>query len=238
MSADLARKEAAHAELSDLDIARRIAAGERRAFELLMRRHNRTLFRAARSILKEDAEAEDAVQEAYLLAYRAIGRFRGEARLSTWLVRIVINQALGRLRARSAGAAILPFDDGAAGACHEKEASIVEEATQAQPEHAAQRAELRRLLEAKIDALPAAYRTVFVLRALEEMTVEEIAACLDIPEATVRTRYFRARSLLRAALSREIDLGLEDVFAFAGLRCDRTVAAVFARLDTPLTDDI
>jgi RNA polymerase sigma-70 factor (ECF subfamily) len=230
MPADLARKEATLAKLSDQDIARRIAAGERNAFELLMRRYNRTLFRAARSILKDDAEAEDAVQEAYLLAYRAIGRFRGEARLSTWLVRIVINQALGRLRARRVDAAILPFHYAVAEEGDEAGVNMSEAIT-TQPERAAQHAELRRLLEAKIDALPVAYRSVFVLRALEEMPVEEIAACLGIPEATVRTRYFRARSLLRAALCREVDFSLEDAFAFAGTRCDRVVSVVLARLD-------
>ena len=105
------------------------------------------------------------------------------------------------------------------------------EATPEQPEHAALRAESRRLLEAKIDALPDAFRTVFVLRALEELTVEETAATLGIPEATVRTRYFRAKGLLREALAREIDFAQGDAFAFAGARCDRIVAGVLARLN-------
>ena len=104
------------------------------------------------------------------------------------------------------------------------------DASPEQPERAALRAETRRLIEAKIDLLPDAFRAVFVLRALEEMTVEEVAACLGIPLATVRSRYFRARSLLREALAREIDVSLEDAFAFAGVRCDRIVAGVVARL--------
>lgn len=104
------------------------------------------------------------------------------------------------------------------------------EATSEQPEHAAMRAQTRRLLEAKIDALPEVFRTVFVLRALEELTVEETAASLGTPAATVRTRYFRAKALLREALAREIDFAYDDAFAFDGARCDRIVAAVLARL--------
>lgn len=111
------------------------------------------------------------------------------------------------------------------------------DASPEQPEHAAMRAETRRLLEAKIDLLPDAFRTVFVLRAVEEMTVEEAAVCLDIPPATVRSRYFRAKGLLRESLAREIDVTLEDAFAFAGERCDRIVAGVLERLkDLPASD--
>ena len=186
-----------------------------------MRRHNRMLYRAARSILKDDSEAEDAVQEAYLRAYRAIERFRGDAKLSTWLVRIVVNEALGRLRRRSRGAEIaLQLD----------EAADASQAAPEQPERAAQRAQQRRIVEREIDALPDVMRTVFVLRALEEMSVEEVAAALGIPAATVRTRFFRARHALRAALSGENDLSPADCFAFDGARCDGIVAAVLARL--------
>ena len=216
-------------DLPDTEIARRIAAGDREAFELLMRRYNQTLYRTARSILKDDAEAEDAVQEAYILAYRAIGAFRGEAKLSTWLIRIVANEAIARSRKRKRRAEIIQLSGEP-----ELDADAAEvnmnEATPEQPEHAALRAESRRLLEAKIDALPDAFRTVFVLRALEELTVEETAATLGIPEATVRTRYFRAKGLLREALAREIDFAFGDAFAFAGGRCDRIVAGVLARL--------
>jgi RNA polymerase sigma-70 factor (ECF subfamily) len=186
-----------------------------------MRRHNRTLFRTARAILRDDAEAEDAVQEAYLQAYRALGTFRGDARLSTWLVRIVANEALGRLRKRTRRADVLPLIP-----VEEIPAMRTEDG----PEGAAQRAQMRRLLEERIDALPDAYRAVFVLRALEELSVEETAAALGIAQATVRTRFFRARSQLREALSREIDLAYDDAFSFAGERCDRVVARVLARL--------
>ncbi len=217
-------------DLSDTEIARRIALGDRDAFELLMRRYNQTLYRTARSILKDDAEAEDAVQEAYMLAYRAMGAFRGDAKLSTWLVRIVVNEAIARARKRSRRAEIIQLSSGE----REPDADVSEEsmneATPEQPEHAAVRAETRRLLEGKIDALPDAFRTVFVLRALEELTVEETAATLGIPAATVRTRFFRAKGLLREALAREIDLVFGDAFAFAGGRCDRIVAGVLARL--------
>ncbi len=216
-------------DLPDTEIARLIALGDRDAFELLMRRNNQTLYRTARSILKDDAEAEDAVQEAYILAYRAIGAFRGEAKLSTWLIRIVANEAIARSRQRNRRAEIIQLSGEP-----ELDADAAEvnmnEATPEQPEHAALRAESRRLLEAKIDALPDAFRTVFVLRALEELTVEETAATLGIPEATVRTRYFRAKGLLREALAREIDFAFGDAFAFAGARCDRIVAGVLARL--------
>jgi len=217
-------------DLSDTEIARRIAAGDRNAFELLMRRYNQTLYRTARSILRDDAEAEDAVQEAYILAYRAIGAFRGEAKLSTWLIRIVVNEAIARSRKRSRRAQIIELSG-----AQEPDADLSEEnmdeAAPEQPEHAAVRAQTRRLLEAKIDALPEVFRTVFVLRALEELTVEETAASLGIPVATVRTRYFRAKGLLREALAREIDFAYGDAFAFAGARCDRIVAGVLARFD-------
>lgn len=186
-------------------------------FEQLMRRHNRALYRTARSIVKNDAEAEDVLQDAYLLAFRALDQFRGEASIATWLTRIVINQAIARTRRHTAD--IIQFDE---------EASMDESSDR--PEQALLRSQARQLIERKIDDLPDAFRTVFVLRALEEMSVEETAACLDIPEATVRTRYFRARGLLRAALSRELDVALEQAFAFDGARCDRIVARVLQRL--------
>src|SRR5688500_5741652 len=221
--------ESVHEELSDAEIARRIASGDEDAFRLLMRRHNQTLYRTARGILKDDAEAEDAVQEGYLLAYRAMGAFRGDAKLSTWLVRIVANEAIARSRKRRRRAEVIRLDCDGESASAAEEANM-NESTSEQPEQGALRAETRRLLEARIDALPDAFRAVFVLRALEEMTEKESAEVLGIPEATVRTRFFRARGMLREALAREIDFALEDAFAFAGERCDRIVAGVLARL--------
>ncbi|HTE14190.1 MAG TPA: RNA polymerase sigma factor, partial [Burkholderiales bacterium] len=217
--------ESAHKGLPDAEIARRVAAGNEDAFHLLMRRHNQTLYRAARSILKDDADAEDAVQEAYLLAYRAMGRFRGEAKLSTWLVRIVVNEAIARLRKRSRRAEVIRLDGETESGIEAGEMTMNETPSE-QPEQSALRAETRRLLEKKIDELPDAFRTVFVLRALEEMTVEEAAVVLGIPEATVRTRFFRARGLLRESLAREVDFAFEDAFAFDGVRCHRIVAGV------------
>jgi RNA polymerase sigma-70 factor (ECF subfamily) len=208
---------------TETELIARILSGDLRAFEALMRTHNRTLYRTARAILRDDAEAEDAVQEGYLQAYRALGTFRGESKLSTWLVRIVANESLMRRRRNARGAALVAVDSTA----HAEEAC---ESAQPGPEHEAERAEMRRLLEARIDALPAGYRAVFVLRALEELTVEETAAALGIPAATVRTRYFRARGLLRAAMGSHIDRTLEDSFAFAGARCDRIVHDVLLRV--------
>ena len=206
-------------------LVQRAARGEHDAFAQIMRRYNQRLFRTARAILRDDAEAEDALQEAYVHAYRALPGFRGEAQLSTWLVRIVANEALGRLRTRQRGAQVI-----ALGADADIAETQMDESQETQPDHAAERAQSLRLIEAKIDALPEAFRAVFVLRALEELSVEETAAALDIPAATVRTRYFRARALIREALAREFDLALQDAFGFAGVRCDRIVARVLARL--------
>jgi RNA polymerase sigma-70 factor (ECF subfamily) len=223
-----ARIPAIDPKIADSELARRVATGEEAALRLLMKRHNQTLFRTARAILRDDAEAEDAVQDAYLKAIRGIDAFRSDSKLSTWLVRITVNEALGRLRRTRRAAEVIPLaaDRGEGMEAHE---NVMDENTPT-PEQEALRAESRRIMEAKIDALPDAFRAVFVLRSVEEMSVEETARCLDIPEATVRTRHFRARSLLREALAQEIDLAERDVFAFDGARCDRIVAAVLARV--------
>jgi RNA polymerase sigma-70 factor, ECF subfamily len=213
----------------DLDLARRIGAGDERALEAVMRAHNRMLYRLARSILKDDAEAEDAVQEAYLAGYRNIASFRGGAKLSTWFARIVINEAYGRLRKRKRMAAIVPLDRGEpSGDSGDAriERGIMMDETVERPEAGAMRSELRQILERRIDALPEQFRTVFVLRDVEELSVEETAECLDLPPATVRTRAFRARALLRESLTRELDAATVDAFGFAGERCDRIVAKV------------
>ncbi len=225
--------QASNKDLTDAELAGRIALGDMIALQYVMRRHNQTLYRTARSILKDDAEAEDAVQEAYVLAYRAIDRFRGDAKLSTWLTRIVVNVAIRRARKLKRSAEVIdlvadPTDSREIGG-ESLEAGMNESAPE-QPERAALRAETRHLIEAKINQLPDVFRTVFVLRAIEEMTVTETAVCLDIPEATVRTRYFRAKGLLREALAREIDFSLGEAFSFAGDRCDRIVAGVLRQL--------
>jgi RNA polymerase sigma-70 factor (ECF subfamily) len=215
-------------QLEDADIVRRVAARDEAAFEALMRRHNGRLFRVARSILKDDAEAEDVLQDAYLDAYRHMGEFRGASQLSTWLVRIVANHALMRLRRQKRDRIVIPFraDDDRA---EHSEQEFVDRKAES-PRDLTLRAEVRRILERRIDELPVAFRTVFVLREVEGLSVEETAEALGVPSATVRTRLFRARALLREALARDIDVAAGDVFAFAGARCDRIVAAVLARL--------
>ena len=194
-----------------------------------MRRHNGRLFRAARAILKDDAEAEDAVQEAYLDAYRHMPEFRGESQVGTWLVRIAVNHALMRLRKQKRDSVVVSFDQQDGADAGDIVDNLADERNEA-PTTTIQRSEIRELLERRIDELPMSYRTVFVLREVEEMSVEETSAALGIPPATVRTRLFRARALLRQALAREVDLVTGEVFGFAGARCDRIVAAVIARL--------
>ena len=212
---------------SDGELVQQTLAGEASAFEAIMRRYNRPLFRTARAILNDEAEAEETLQDAYLQAYRTLAGYRGEARLSTWLARIVANEALARRRKQLRRAAIVPLQPGVA---VEQLDQIRETSMEKDPETSARRAEMRKLLEERIDALPDAYRAVFMLRAVEEYSVEEAAAILQIPEATVRSRFFRARSLLREGLASEIDLAATDAFAFAGERCDRVVAGVMRRL--------
>jgi len=213
--------------LSDTELAGRIAAGDRDAIRFLLKRHNQTLFRTARAILRDDAEAEDAVQEAYVKAIGAIGNFRNDAKLSTWLVRIVVNESLHKLRRAKRAAQVIPLAGDLSGGGELPEAADDEAQT---PETSAVRGEMRRIMERRIDALPESFRAVFVLRAVEELSVEETAAALEIPEATVRTRFFRARSLLRESLSRELDVALGDAFHFAGERCDRITEAIMGRI--------
>lgn len=208
----------------DLALAQRAAAGDGTAFAAIMRRYNRRLFRTARAILGADVEAEDALQEAYLHAWRALGSFRAESRLSTWLTRIVANEALGRLRRKPLAAVAL--DDAMT---DPKDSRSLIDAAASRPEGVTAREQWRRLIEQGMDHLPEPFRTVFMLRGVEEMSVDEVARVLGIPEATVRTRYFRARALLRKALEGEAGQALGDAFAFDGARCDRMVAAVMAR---------
>ena len=234
MPVSAAVQQALTSDVSDAEFAQRIASGDHVAFEVLMRKHNRMLYRTARAILRDDADAEDALQLAYLSAYRSIGSFRGESRLSTWLTRIVVNECMMRARRRGREAMVVPLDSVSDDEGNIMSSEGIAVATE-RPELAAIRSQMRAVIERKIDALPEAFRTVFVLRALEELSVEETAASLHIPESTVRTRFFRARSLLRESLAREMDTAVEDAFAFAGDRCDRIVNGVFDRLRTPDT---
>jgi RNA polymerase sigma-70 factor (ECF subfamily) len=176
--------------LTDEEIIARVSAGDAASFELVMRRYDRRLFRAVRAILKDDAESEDAVQEAYVLAYEHLADFAGRARFSTWLVRIAVYEAFGRLRRRRR-----------ADACDAESLEDVSlAAPSADPEKHASDRELRKVLERAIDALPESFRSVFVLRAVEQLSIAETSEVLDIPEDTVKTRLYRARGLLRSRL--------------------------------------
>jgi RNA polymerase sigma-70 factor (ECF subfamily) len=207
---------------SDEALVPRLRAGDVAALEQVMRRHNGRLFRVARSILSDDSDAEEALQDAYVRAFAGIAGFKGEASLATWLTRIAINEALLRLRRRRHDQA--PIEEGLALAD-----------PRPSPEQDAARRELRGLVERALDTLPAAFRAVFVLRALEQMSVEDTAAALGIRPETVKTRFFRARRHLREQLGAELAAALGDSFPFAGARCDRLVAAVLHRLAVPLS---
>lgn len=215
------------ADASDLELALRAASGDEMAFEAIMRRHNRLLFRTARAILKSDTDAEDVVQQAYLQAWQALGDFRADAKLSTWLVRIVVNEALGQLRRRQLK--VVPLE-AVMVSTTQMDASWQQDDMDRSPDRAAMRSELRRIMEARIDLLPDDFRRVFMLRGVEEMNVEEVSQILEIPEATVRTRFFRARSMLREGLSQDLDMALSDAFTFDGERCNHIVSLARARL--------
>ncbi len=228
----MARKSSSNSveALADDSLSDCIARRDHTAFEALMRRHNSRLYRVARAILKDESEAEDALQDAYLDAYRHLGQFRGGAQMGTWLTRIVINHALMRLRRlKKRGAKVVCFK-GATNADAESTEMNVTDGSAESPHDAALRSEVRRLIERRIDELPLGFRTAFVMREVEEMSVPEIADILGVSEATVRTRVFRARGLLRAALARDVDRATLQVFAFEGARCDRIVRTVLARV--------
>jgi RNA polymerase sigma factor (sigma-70 family) len=208
-----------------------ITPGDRAAFEQLMRQYNRRLYRLARATLRDDAEAEDALQDAYFAAYRSIDQFRGESTLSTWLSRLVLNECFGRLRRGTRRQKVIPL------VSPTQEMDAVPEPDSERPDRVLARAQMRDLLERKLDTLPEAFRLVFVLRSVEELSVEETAKTLGIPEATVRSRYFRAKGLLREALAQEIDLAERDIFEFGGQHCDRIVARVMERIDAVANQD-
>jgi RNA polymerase sigma factor (sigma-70 family) len=218
----------AHTANDELPLVDRVAAGDRSAFELLMRRHNRRLYRLARATLRDEAEAQDAMQEAYLCAYRTIAQFRGDAALSTWLSRLVLNECLGRLRRSARRQNVIPM----VSSNTDVNTDTMIADTAELPDGAVERVQMRAVLERKVDELPESFRVVFVLRSVEELSVEETAQCLDIPEATVRSRHFRAKSLLRESLARELDLAERDLFEFGGSHCDAIILNVFARLTT------
>lgn len=196
------------------------------AVRAIIRENNQRLFRLARSIVKDDSEAEDVVQEGYVRAFTRLAEFRGESRLSTWLTRIVINEALGRLRRRRT-----TLDWDSVEATHAATAQIIPfPASPGDPERTMAQHEIHHILERAIDALPEPFRVVLVARLVEEMSIEETAELLDLRPETVKTRLHRARRLLCADLERHVGPMLTDVFPFAGARCERIADAVIARL--------
>lgn len=203
---------------------------EARAFELLMRRYNRLLFRAARGIVTDDAEAQDVVQETWLRAFLALEGFRGDSALATWLTRIAINQALSQQR--KLGRLVLWDEDTA---IEDSDMPSLPHAGTGpafadSPEHEAARRQVRRRLEQAIDRLPPIYRSVFMLRAVEGMSVEDSAQALEVSGDVVKTRFLRARALLREHLREEPQPQAAGVHEFAGQRCNEVVAAVLAAL--------
>jgi RNA polymerase sigma-70 factor, ECF subfamily len=215
-------------QLSDAELATRVRNGEPALFELIMRRHNRRLFRIARGILGDDAEAEDALQEAYVSAYFKLGQFRGPDGFSSWLGQIVVNRALmqRRKRLRVVTSPLEVLDEPA----NREAAAIDMKSAHGSPEAGLHELQLRRLLEQAVDDLPRVFRTAFVLREIEQMSVADTARCLGIEEATVKSRVHRARRLLQRDLTSELAAVLRGAFDFDGARCDRIVASVAARI--------
>jgi RNA polymerase sigma-70 factor, ECF subfamily len=211
----------------DDQLLERARQKDREAIRLIIKQHNRRLYRIARGIVRNDSDAEDVLQEAYVRAFANLDGFRGEARLSTWLARIVINEALGCVRRRRPAididlipspelyAQIIPFPG---------------IARVPDPETTMAQTEIRILLEGAIDRLPSAFREVLIARLVEDMSVAETAELFRIPHQTVKTRLFRARALLRVEMERHIGPVLGDAFPFAGERCERLTLTVLKRL--------
>ena len=220
-----------HDRPDESDLVRRAARGEEGAVRTIMQTHNRRLYRVARSIVCDGAEAEDVLQEAYLHAFQSLSRFRGEASLATWLTRIVLNEALQRVRRHTdvpvsrielpeqSASHVIPFPSSGTPV--------------ADPERAMAQRQLCQLVERAIDELPQDFRTVLVARVVEGMGVNETAALLGIRPATVKTRLHRARRLLRVTLADHIGPLFSDVFPFEGQRCARITDAVVKRLNLP-----
>jgi len=197
---------------ADEAIVQRVLVGERALYEVLVRRHNQRLYRAARAILRSENEVEDVMQEAYVQAFAHLSQFRAEARFSTWLTRIAVHEAFARRRRA------------------QRTTEVEEPVAVITPEHQAGSRELAKLLERAIDALPDDFREVLVLRTLEDMSVADTAAALDIPEDTVKTRLFRARNLLREAVADSAMGAAAEAFDFQAPRCNRIAAEVMARI--------
>lgn len=212
-------------QLSDDDVVAQVLRGQTALFEVLMRRHNERIYRAARAIVRDEKEAEDVMQQAYVSAYAHLRQFNGQAQFSTWLTRIAVHEALARVRRRGR---YEPLDEEWAGV----EALMRPNATN-DPERQAFSGELRALLESAIDRLPDGAREVFVLRAVEGLSTAEVAETLDVSEDVVKTRLSRARAALRRDLLERAGAIAPDAFRFYRPRCDRIVADVLARIAVP-----
>jgi RNA polymerase sigma-70 factor (ECF subfamily) len=211
----------------DEQVVRDVLDGNTAMFELLMRRHNERLYRAARAIVRDEAEAEDVMQQAYVNAFTHLAQFNGSALFSTWLTRIAINEALARVRRKGRYEA---FDDDASSTVD----PLMSVNPSENPERLALAGELRVLLESAIDVLPNGMREVFVLRDVEGMSTLEVAECLGVSEDVVKTRLSRGRATLRRVLMERTGATAPEAFRFYRPRCDRVVAAVLAKIDCHL----
>lgn len=220
----------ASGEISDQTLVQRALARDEVAFRTIMQANNRRLYRLARGILRNEAEAEDVVQEAYVRAFTHLASFRGESSLATWLGRIVMNEALGRLRRARPSVDINAVDHGV------MEAQIIQFplATVDDPEKSMAQREIREVVEHAIDDLPEAFRIVFITRVVEGMNVDETAKILGLKPETVKTRLHRARVMLRKSVERKIGPVVMAAFPFAGKRCERLTEAVLKKLELPL----
>ncbi len=213
----------AQSELRDEEVVARVLAGETALFEILMRRYNQRLYRASRVILRDDGEAEDVMQDAYVRAYQHLNQFAGKAAFSTWLTRIAIHEALARKRRRGRMEELDAFPANG-------DVMSILKSSAPTPETGAAQAEMRRILEEAVDRLPEAYRTVVVLREVEEMSVAETAESLGVTDAVVKTRLHRAHAMLRKQLYDRTRGGAANLYQFHAVRCDRVVKAVFDRI--------
>ncbi len=211
------------AKVSDEEIVARVLEGDTALFEIIMRRYNQLLYRVSRSILRNDAEAEDVMQDAYVRAYEHLGQFAGRSQFRTWLTRIAIHEALSRVRRGKRFES--PGPEPAEGDFMDQFAS-----SERSPERQVADAELRRVLEQSILALPDSYRSVYVLRDIEQMSIEEVCGILDLTESTVKVRLHRARRALRKMIMSRTGNQVMSAFAFEAPRCDRVVTAVFVRI--------
>ncbi len=210
--------------MPDVEVVHRVQAGETALFEILMRRHNQRLYRVARAIVKDESEAEDVMQEAYVSAYTHLHQFAERAKFSTWLTRIAVHEALARVRRR---ARLTEFDENEEAG---EQSMAAFKPTGRDPEQQASNAELRALLEAAVESLPQGYRVVFVLREIEGLSTAETADALEVTEETVKTRLHRARALLREELFERAGIATSYAFEFHLSRCDRIVTNVLQRI--------